>query len=162
MGKLIDEMLAGAELDALVAEKVMGWRWVKARPVEWFTTGFGRNSCAANRLRQDIAWMVSPERLGEEGFCGFYEIVERPEQTILNTSYNSLPGEARWGYPSPFSTSIESAWGVAEQMGMWVGPHVKGNGNQEGWEAGVGWEDGGPWAHAKTAPLAICRAALKA
>ena len=97
---------AGPALDAWLAEWLTGYRWILAKECDWFTTGWGRDSCAANRMRQGLAWMAKGKDLENP----LYEIVDQPDKTVLNTPYRSLPGEAaRWGYPPAYSTSTALA-----------------------------------------------------
>ena len=108
----MSELQAGRELDALVAEKVMGWR----------------------RIESTNLFLIGPKHI--EG-----------------------------GFPAPhYSTDISAAWQIVEKFKMTITPnncypHVKAKwcadvelkGSHELWLAG-----------AETAPLAICRAALRA
>lgn len=115
---------AGRELDALIAEKVMGWT---VDPIYRMYTGAGMRHAVGNNL---------------------------------DTRFNP-------------STNIAAAWEVVEKMrerGDWVNLE----GDKEGWMVEVwpftaddSWAGGGFYgedvkAKADTAPLAICRAALKA
>ena len=114
-----DEMPAGREMDALVAEKVMGWRMMRGH------------------------W-VPPEAA--------------PETNILACPTSTYR----------YSTDIAAAWEVVEKVNLlepygdtlWK--------DQRGWVFGVHDVDGAGYAYedvtviADTAPLAICRAALKA
>lgn len=77
------------------------------------------------------------------------------------------------GRPVPyFSDNISAAWEVVEKMGsdpkygnmfavfLFKQPQQL---NRKGWDKrGVGYNEGGMLTFAPTAPLAICRAALKA
>lgn len=120
----IDEMKAGREMDALVAEKVMGWK------------------------RFAVCDKLHPPYM------------EETRHTFAH------------GFPD-YSTDITAAWEVAEKMRVAVMPIDGG-----GWAAkdisidathgtelyiipGSDEECYG-WTKADTAPLAICRAALKA
>ena len=106
-------MNAGRELDALIAEKVMGWR--KAGTL-WITpTG-------QQLVEYHHEWM--------------------PEAT-----------------PPRYSTSIGAAWQVVEKLP----PHSVdiNNENPGGWICSVHTQLGYWEARARTAPLAICLAALK-
>lgn len=97
-------LTAGPDLDAAIAVEVLDYRWAMAKKCEWFTTGMGRGSSAANRLRQGVAWLVSVEKMTEPGFFSLYEIVDLPSKTVLDASFKSLPGQHRWGFPEPYST----------------------------------------------------------
>ena len=115
----IDTMEAGREMDALVAERVMGWRHPDTS---------GHN--ADQMLPPDwVAW----------------------------NDIRSVP---------PFSTDIAAAWQVLEKFL----PHVRVECHKDsdytdgtGWHADI-WADSGHGCSegASTAPVAICRAALKA
>ena len=120
-----DDLAAGRELDALVAEKVMG--------------------CAVERRERPV-------------FGAFCRCVnELHWQSDLSA-----------GIPK-FSAFISAAWEVVEHMDSlgWK-VQVRSDSQLEGYEADGPWvcvfnsRDGVPWAAADTAPLAICRAALKA
>jgi hypothetical protein len=112
-------MNAGRELDALVAEKVVGWI----------------------HLPEEDAFHGARWKDQDTGFI--------------------------WGGPPPYSTAISVAWKVVEKMGLSL---VR---TDEGWmvgdiSCGFTTDDGvvdGTLQYAtvcKTAPLAICLAALKA
>lgn len=110
-----------SELDALVAEKVMGWRVT-------------------------------------------------PHPDLHGATYFEVPDGTATVMPDMFSTDIAAAWTVVEKM------------RADGWGFGFGTEEGGGWAaifangrdgmafeeyeegysFEAAAPLAICRAALKA
>lgn len=107
----IDEMQAGPELDALVAERVMGW---------WAT----KDECSPTGT-----WPYRP--------------ISDPEL---------------YGSFCP-SRSIAAAWEVVEKLGPYF--------SVEQYPGGRAWAahfktSYGTGAYAPTAPLAICRAALKA
>ncbi len=116
---------AGPELDALIAEKVMGWKPNAKHP----------------NLSGDGWWET--ENGGENGYLAVL-----PE----------------------FSTDIAAAWTVVEKMPRVLG-HIYPSFDEESgkflhWCAVV--ENSEPWSSARygavgeTAPLAICRAALRA
>ena len=117
-----DEMPAGSEMDALVAEKVMGsvpcdkWRTLTAYPPQWIK---GKAEC-------------------EHAIC--------------------YPLEG----PPNYSTSIAAAWKVVEKIREDYEPRIELW--DEGWEVTIltGTDRGSASGRALTAPLAICRAALKA
>jgi len=153
-----DTMPAGPELDVLVAEKVMGWK----RGRGWFdspTNALGDRwfDAEGNRLGDDHA---TPE--GHGGGDSEY-----PDQV--------------W---SP-STDIAAAWEVVEKLnssmlrrdarrdtsgrydhGCFF--HLERNALLDAWAERTGRDPlkeprpPEPWHYADTAPLAICRAALKA
>ena len=113
----IDKLEAGPELDALVAEKVMGWRMIRNDPL------------------------------------------------LSHTGWIDGDGRKRTRYdPPPYSTDIAAAWEVLEKF-PWF--RIDNRGDYEGNQAFmVELSDdaknlsGKMWA--PTAPLAICRAALRA
>ena len=117
----IEEMEAGPEMDALVAEQVMGWHWGEAEDgvATWTHTDSG------------IAWAVA-------------------EPTF-----------------SP-STNIADAWQVVEKLiglGYWISLSHNGNQHAACWDFRLcdrATESKREIAIEATAPLAICRAALKA
>ena len=105
----IDKLEAGRKLDALVAEKVMGW--ISGNSATVTTTG-------------DVKWFETPA----------------------------------------YSTSISAAWEVVEKF---EDSEVFRNDDDNGpieWHCRLGYWKTGILGHgiAPTAPLAICRAALKA
>lgn len=130
----IDKLEAGRELDALVAEKVMGLNLTVIPETCPYCDGY----VSQNR---DPGWC---------GSCGAY--VNEPE---------------------PYSTDIAAAWEVVEKMRTWKGKGTLGcracieihsidgsfeEGENKPYLAMIWGKEG----IAKTAPLAICRAALKA
>ena len=133
----IDEMPAGRELDALVAKKVMGWRIT--------------------------AWNDGEPWGNREVFPPFEPI-------------NGIPADcdcishSEAGEPPHYSTDIAAAWEVVEKMEACPYPHGAeiGSAYVDGLDGYiVAFGRGGPEPidvaeFAVTAPLAICRAALKA
>ena len=141
----VDKMEAGRELDALVAEKVMGWKWPDDRcPI-----------------------------------CGWkYEVSVDKGCVPDNCSLRPAPEIRECDKYGAYSTDIAAAWKVVEKL------------VNSGWCVGLLFDDNGHWALATdgtqnvplgdgpediattffiekelwcdTAPLAICRAALKA
>ena len=123
------EMQAGRELDALIAERVMGWTKVSKTVSRW-TEG--------TEIREKIVW---------EG--------KAPDDLKC-----SSPIEIK-----KYSTGIAAAWQVVEKIrGMYECKSHNGivvMSDPDGWYAEFPepiWSD----ATEKTAPLAICRAALLA
>ena len=123
----IDELPAGPELDALVAEKVMGWY---SNELVWCDKG------------GSVGYWVSDEVRFREG--------------------------GHWPAFHP-STDIKAAWEVVENLkslsgiGGWFSIEVpSGDIVRAGFQSHLG--HAGEWRHrsnATSAPLAICRAALK-
>jgi hypothetical protein len=129
----IDTMEAGSELDALVAEKVMEWN--------------GTHDVQYVDLDTWYSWCKNCGKLGEDGEIGHWEPgMDQPKGCAV---------------PPRYSTDITAAWEVVEKMPRlelikYPGGHFF---------AGTGYADEDGWefeAEAPTAPLAICRAALKA
>ena len=121
----IDEIPAGREMDALIAEKVMGWKPVPIN--HWLPEGKGRGD-------KPCLWLFNHHpQYGEQtrSMCDF-----RP------------------------STDISAAWEVAERIYQKGAQFSVKIGRPGGWRAWVGLNVGSD-AVAPTAPLAICRAALK-
>ena len=99
----IDEMQAGLELDALIAEKVMGW--VK---ISWDGA-----MCAPGSLTERWIWkLCSPERAAE--------LLESSEYRLAIES--DLPAKKQWrdGIPD-FSTDLAAAWQVVEKTKEYQG-----------------------------------------
>lgn len=120
---------ASRELDALIAEKVMGWEMVDATIYRW--------------------WGLV---MGPKEFSTIRAVALIP------------PGETEIQLVPSYSTDIEAAWEVVESL------QIKGYGfildNMEhflgNWQAHFEL-NANAWAEeANSAPLAICRAALKA
>jgi hypothetical protein len=121
----IDKMEAGREMDALIAEKVMG---LNVKPIF--------------RPKNELKFMP--------GFVWHYEDT--------------------WEYPEikDYSTEIAEAWEVVEKLKLWIWRDEQGNicsgkpeyddyYNKDRIDTAMKHS-----AIAETAPLAICRAALKA
>lgn len=129
-------MEAGRELDALVAEKVMGWKWWRREnPItgqKWLAESAAPH---ASMVGAAIPCEVESD-LMPEAFDG-------PD----------------------YSRSIAAAWTVVEALKLRSPQHdihiehIEG----QGWSVSCCYsQDEGGWADAETAPLAICKAALGA
>lgn len=153
-----ESLLASREMDALVAEKVMGHR------VSWWSIRL------VDRPPTDVEW--------RHGLFTSDASLERMEEgeVLVATADGDMPmqrmfdGEDWVGIPH-YSTRIEDAWKVAEKIG---GPGFRVDISL----AGSGLVDCALWmmdddspsnwtclaevCDAETAPLAICRAALAA
>lgn len=159
----------GPELNAQIAVEVMGYVWMRAQECEWFSVHpVGKRSCAANRMRQGLAWLVSPDGLRYYDLSR-YEIVDGSGKNVCNTEYVYLPGESRWGYPPAFSTEWSAAGEVLEKLRTY--PYVV----QMAFMLNIGgqikaddqvtlpsWYPDGAWGMLYLTPLAICLAALAA
>lgn len=123
----IDAMPAGRELDALVAEKVMGW-----------------TACDANEAYP--RWMH-----GDPG----------DEFAEAGRGRGCAPLTTAWRVPySRYSTDIAAAWEVVEKVRGDRDVWLQWDSETSIW--GCQFFSGGHECFADTAPLAICRAALKA
>jgi hypothetical protein len=141
-------MKPGGELDALVAEKVMGWSQIP------LTESKDEN------VRQFISLK---EFLSEEG----WQIWRRPDTGREWVVWHE-------NSPARFSTNIAAAWEVVEKMHESPTHRICLYGKEGGSHSMVcsfSWKDGGSdfgcqinllEARASTAPHAICLAALKA
>jgi hypothetical protein len=139
----IDRMSAGRELDAAVAVVLFGW--------EWFAV---ERHYEPPRGREMWRSLRDPK----SGYYGVFPVA-RGDEPIWDT-YGQRPPK--------FSTDIFAAWQVAEKMheggdclnlsyqtGCFVGDVRK-----RGWAAYFRMSEA--YAAADTAPLAICKVALKA
>lgn len=139
----IDTLPAGRELDALVAEKVMGLMDHGAREQHEWGDDFDVPDYHSGHC---CKW------------CGVYE----PTCGCPKDDVGPCVKE-----PQPYSTSIAAAWDVVEKMssdhGYWMTLQHETDGSGPIALCQFS-KDGSPTIHAygDTAPLAICRAALKA
>lgn len=128
-------MKPGRELDALIAEKVMGWKW------------FSRSDFI--RDPSDPGFTPWEKRLYPPGFKCEWHV---PPRGVQEMQFDI----------KPYSTDIAAAWEVVEKMeGVWdicsrargwvVGLAVRSEGSDK-----IVYAEGG------TAPHAICLAALRA
>ncbi len=132
----MSDLPAGAELDRLVAERVMGWRWHQPPKYDYH-----------GPLPEQGAVLVPPG-FDEKGF-------EWPPKGVIPVGF----------FCSAFnpSTNIAHAWEVVEKMnaaGLW---QLLSQDWAFNWCCGFAkageFGPSGGWCD--TAPLAICRAALK-
>jgi len=150
-----DEMQAGRELDALVAEKVMGWKLESIIDDSGHFTG-------------SVMWLEP-----RDGFAGLewtgYVSEELPEFSAELRCMNGFGGMTVVTAPgiewNP-SGRMSHAWRVAERLGNKIVMRGPGATDMEwgaaGYDRWVAEFDGRGVAQADTVPLAICRAALKA
>jgi len=137
---------AGIKLNALVAEKVMGWVWKKGEHFDVIS----KPQIHLLTVDQD----VSSQTPGE--FFYFDEDSDG-ERTKVDGHYR-----IGWYWMPAYSRDIEAAWEVVEKMAK------DGEGlfdlaqHQNNWEAILSSPTGSFRANAPTAPEAICIAALKA
>ena len=141
------DLPAGRELDALVAERVIGWQWM-----QW------------DRL----------EGIPEDHQGRFLALAGQPEAHAANMDL-PLAKHALMSVPY-YSTDIDAAWHVVEAMrARWAEQDNAKRGEPDAWQfqdfADEGWGASVIWLHhdgpidmvidiAPTLPLAICRAAL--
>lgn len=162
----IDSMPAGREMDALVAELVFGWEW--------------RVWIKANETEDDMGvGIFSPQALIEtpkDIFGNELGIPPAGERTMAASRNDPRRQRQYWGTGLPnYSTDISDAWLVVEKLvgkdctsrdlfiecwsdGEWfVAFHPMGYSSREPKAVCDGKETG-----KSSAPLAICRVALKA
>ncbi len=147
-------MNAGRELDALIAEKVMGWTRAGAqyhiRPSHRPSKDFPGNilNDFDGKGPHDFLFPDKHDDTLRMAFCGCESTIDVPS----------------------YSTDIAAAWEVVEKLGNWHGFDfmiLLDTSNSGKWEAGwyeMGWDgyERRCAESADTAPLAICLAALKA
>lgn len=132
-------LVAGRELDALVAEKVMGWVWA--------TAGLGVPEDRRRAWLKPTLSSIDIEWRGE---------IKAKHRGVAAAEFGDVPH---------YSTSIADAWTVVEKLNNNIGDvhlyatrdgfsvHIHEDGTEDVWRASVDPRDGGM-------PLAICRAAL--
>lgn len=137
---------AGRELDALIAEKVLGFVVKRVKP-EWYPA--------------EVTLFCYPNSDLIEYSCD-----PRSNNAIMfRNGRDDSDGSAA---PLPnYSDDIEAAWEVVEHLTrttkQWFRLEMSCVTNEASFEiSGAGDADGDWTAEAETAPLAICRAALKA
>lgn len=143
------ETLSGWELDTLVAERVMGWQWMK-------------------RVGQNRAWLFPPDSVdgdtGEEGIFG-EPIVVRDHIVGPFEPYDSQARKESGSDVPRYSSSVEAAMEVIEKMRDRLDWRLDTANGQRciGWQVVVLL---GSYivatARSKSLPEAICHAALKA
>lgn len=130
-----DTMLAGREMDALVAEKVMGWKKGDAAGTPVWYTPEPDGAMFARRLC--VAWCPSaPDRISDA-----WEVVEKIRQRQWTVELNGHEWYDGGRWECVLKDALDDERSRASDM--------KRNG-----------PGGGGWAE-PSAPLAICRAALK-
>lgn len=139
-------MEAGPEMDALVAEKIMGWK--RVQPPKWDYDG----------PLPDQGEVLASPCLIELINNGEYKWPPKgviPFTFFINKRY-STDMAAAWEVVEKFTANGEFARierGTTGGLGCPVIPH---------WEVGLSKDGYCYWSKAPTAPLAICRAALLA
>lgn len=161
----IDALPAGRELDTLVAEWVMGLmpcdQW---KAVEW-----DGDVGAACMIHDGGCYAV-----GIRESCEHVEKYENPMALPIRTAESCHWSSRRFLGPSLYSTDIAAAWLVVEklrercvQISMIWAPANPAKNCREGWSCAPWLEEPAAGTMfsvpiSETAPLAICRAALKA
>jgi hypothetical protein len=134
----------GRELDALIAERVMGYRWcvwpnVESRflDLHWDKERAGSTPLPATGDEPTSHYALSTVPCYSTDIAAAWQVVEkiaaRNGDTVVSVTHNSRDGERIGGEEKYFCTIEDISDGIEE------------------------WE-----AEGVTAPLAICRAALKA
>lgn len=141
MTRPADAMPAGAELDRLVAEKVMGWRWYAVR----WTNGPAIRYLDRPKARQNK--MGKPAKMIEQEADDSLRYVPKYSAEIAS-AWDVVERLRALGDPSVYVLADEDAE-VFDTWGCLVMNHETGES-----VGGIGYGD--------TAALAICRAALKA
>jgi len=134
----IRNMEAGREMDARVAEEVMGWEWMRQEPGHKYGGGsiLTKEKCKAHLIQPDYKWIEWCELIPDDG---------------------QYPRGMNHSIPH-YSTDIAAAWEVVEKLDR--GPVViRVTAGPETIVQFIGYGGG---ASGPTAPLAICRAALHA
>jgi Phage ABA sandwich domain len=130
---------AGAEMDALIAEKVLGWTRFEGDEIPESVTS---REIGVNRPHCRRVWAESRGVRWVKMAC--QECGDMPQ----------------------FSTRIDVAWELVIKFQLTVTPGYRGwkaaacNWSQSGETSAVGMTNYGVWSEAETAPLAICIAAL--
>lgn len=161
---------AGRELDALVAERVMGENLTPPR-------GWALSIIGAHETRvTGSQWQLRNGRTVR--MPAGVELAQPEGTTDYNARYFAYAAEhgvddleakvVRCRYqPKPYSTDISAAWEVVKKLrtdGWWA--EIENRHDLDDWCVTLRQFDGPPWGIAlkvaDTAPLAICRAALAA
>jgi hypothetical protein len=152
---LAQELEAGRELDALIAERLMGWRWFRLQRM--------RHSCCAK-----------PQPIGEP-----VRFLANDKPFSLYDDYNPATGdervdESRMTAVPHYSTDISAAMEVVEKLkadDFWPSMNWKSGIFIDDWNRAAwfvrfrcvrGGTRGDHWHADESLPLAICRAALRA
>ena len=141
----IDEHDANRCLDAWVAEGVMGWK-------PYFIISYNILYPPSRQASADEHPIIyppfKPDKPYEFDSEHFYDSSQRPPHTQPIVPV--------------YSTSIAAAWEVVEKFPKIYEVDVMNDGDGD-WRCYINdWKEKEDWAIADTAPLAICRAALKA
>ena len=142
-----DEMESGRILDALVAEKVMGFKWVTPNPAHAMNQSFTKP------LPRMLAAPDTPTNVGS------YFALADMAQPLYDMWFDGAPC---------YSADIGDAWQVVERLrslGFDVQINARSGYNCAAfaWPMGTDFDSAAMcFGDAPKAPLAICRAALKA
>jgi len=138
----INEMPAGYEMDAMIAE-MEGYKAYEEKRGEW-------NLAVIQKPGEREPW--------KSGRMEYWESASK-RYTKITCVEASRIGFYGVGFPR-YSTNIADAWPLVEKLRMWLFPTCDVDKTYE-WTVvidGESWEDR---ICAETAPLAICRCALK-
>lgn len=149
----IDTMPAGREMDALVAEKVMGLK--RHSIIKAQIGGFCKPGCDGSSEDDEYSGCSCNEK-GDGWKCKWCDSLWHSKPTREASMDNFCR------FFRSYSTDIAAAWEVVEKIGgmlnLTSNPY---NGSGE-WRASFNSPNPNPPGYALTAQLAICRAALKA
>jgi hypothetical protein len=151
------------ELDALVAEKVMGLTLIPEIPEAMATVGFRHTHMTGSVFHTDFGRVSMPDwrelrvQCGYEfddsnRYYGWYVCHRFWEETVSEVT-------AVRDEPEPYSTSIEAAWEVVEKFNYRVELLREG---EDSWACTIWEKNSFSQGEADTAPKAIVLAALKA
>jgi hypothetical protein len=132
-----DKLPAGRELDALVSEKVMGRQWF---------TFIHQSYLLEPQVAEHICFHGSSWTKGKTADW------DSESQILTNLRFQRVPD---------YSTDIAAAWEVVEKLGLLKTSRLTQD-NPDEWVVETKEHDPLDIASGETAPLAICRAALKA
>lgn len=109
---MTDEMMD--RIDALVAEKVCEWKWVRAVECDYLTKDmWGKDSLLAHMLRSDTAWMQNPATAPSDMIV--VDVVNR--KRITDPDFKQMPGvDYRWGRPKRYTRDPVAMMEVIEMM----------------------------------------------
>lgn len=147
----IDKLEAGPELDALVAEKIFGIKQEIFPEHDWRRTPTGE----IDEFAMDGDTHNGPECVR----CGHMYCVHC---LGMRGHEDDDKGPCTGREPRAYSSDIVAAWAMVEKLGGIFGVEYKPHYRPEPWMAVFAKPGMGGTGFGKTAPLAICRAALKA
>ena len=148
----VDAMTTGAEMDALVAERVMGWRPPKCHLADGDWTALYKQNGDRHRSMTFVCYRN--DKTGETATS---------EEITLHSEWEDPRG---WPHkkPAPFSTSIDRALEIVENLrARGLSIHIYSSILPDRFHASIS-QDPGTHFHADglTMCLTVCRVALKA